>query len=292
MSLTSSCAYFGYSRSAYYGWLNRRSREHTEQGVVLGLVREHRRIHPRMGVRKLHHMISADLPGLDVKIGRDKLFALMRSEGLLVKRNRKYAVTTQSFIRYSQYKDLFNGKEPASVDRAWVSDITYIRVGDSFSYLFLIMDAYSRKIVGWQLGRTLESKWAVEALRMAIGQCSSPRGLVHHSDRGFQYCSKSYTDILKKAGIKSSMGEAGNCYDNAMAERLNGILKTEYLLDGSFGNLTEADVAVRHAVWAYNEKRPHMSLEMKKPVEIHKGLSVFSSLKRKSSPRQKPVKAK
>jgi putative transposase len=292
VSLTSCCSYFGYSRSAYYDWSKRRVREDTQYGLVLELIGEHRMIHPRIGVRKLYKMIGPDLDRLGVKIGRDRLFDLLRSEGLLVKRKRKHVVTTQSFMRYSQYEDLFNGKVWSSVDRAWVSDITYIRVGDSFRYLFLITDAYSRKIVGWYLGSTLESKWAVEALKMALRQCPRRKGLVHHSDRGFQYCSKSYTDILKKAGISSSMGEAGNCYDNAMAERVNGILKTEYLLDVVFGNLKDAYAAVKHAIWAYNEKRPHMSLGMEKPGDVHKRISVFSSLKRKSSPRQKPVKAK
>src|SRR5690606_10519188 len=143
---------------------------------------------------------------------------------------------------------------------------------------------------GWHLGDSLESEWAVEALKMAIGQCPPTSGLVHHSDRGFQYCSKVYTGMLKKAGISPSMGEAGNCYDNAMAERVNGILKTEYLLDRTFRTLKDAFAAVKHAVWAYNNKRPHMSLNMGKPSEVHQ-LSVFSSLKRKGRPGQKPVKA-
>jgi transposase InsO family protein len=266
-------------------------REGAGHGLVLDLIREHRTIHPRIGVRKLYNMIGRDIDRLGVRIGRDRLFDLMRSEGLLVKRKRKHVVTTQSFARYSQYGDLFNGKAWTSAGQAWVSDITYIRVGESFSYLFLTTDAYSRKIVGWHLGGTLESEWAVEALKMAVGQCPDPKGLVHHSDRGFQYCGKAYVAILKKAGIQSSMGEAGNCYDNAMAERVNGILKTEYLLDATFANQKEAYAAAKHAVWAYNEKRPHMSLGMKMPSDVHKGLSSFSSLKRKGSPSRKPVKA-
>lgn len=291
MSLKSCCAYFGHSRSAFYDWSGRRIREGAEQGLVLDLIREHRAIHPRIGVRKLHAMIGPDLDRLGIRVGRDKLFELLRSEGLLVRPKRRYTVTTQSFVRYSQYGDLFNGKPWTSSGQAWVSDITYIRVGGSFSYLFLTTDAYSRKIVGWHLGSTLESEWAVEALKMAVGQCPDPKGLVHHSDRGFQYCSKAYVGILKKAGIRSSMGEAGNCYDNAMAERVNGILKTEYLLDATFANQKEAYEAAKHAVWAYNEKRPHLSLGMKMPSDVHKGLSLFSSLKRKGSPSRKPVKA-
>jgi transposase InsO family protein len=126
---------------------------------------------------------------------------------------------------------------------------------------------------------------------MAIGQSAVSNGVIHHSDRGFQYCSKQYVELLQGAGILSSMGEAGNCYDNAMAERVNGILKIEYLLDGTFRNIKVAYQAVRDAINAYNDKRPHMSLNLEKPSEVHKGLSLFSSLKRKDSPRQKPVKA-
>src|SRR5690554_2499077 len=126
---------------------------------------------------------------------------------------------------------------------------------------------------------------------MAIGQCPHTPGLVHHSDRGLQYCSKVYTGMLKEAGISPSMGEAGKCYDNAMAERVNGNHKIEYLLDRNFRTLKDAFAAVKQAVWTYNDKRPHMSLNMGKPSEVHQGLSVFSSLKRKGRPRQKPVKA-
>lgn len=254
-------------------------------------MRDQRRIHPRIGGRKLYHLLKEDIGRMGLKMGRDKFFKLLYSAGLLVQRKRKYVVTTQSFMRYSQFKDHFNGKVWAAAHQAWVSDITYIRVGDTFRYLFLITDAYSRKIVGWFLGNTLEAKWASEALKMAIRQYPDPKGLVHHSDRGFQYCSKQYTALLQQAGIRSSMGEAGNCYDNAMAERVNGTLKYEYLLDATFSSLAEALSAVKHAVVSYNEKRPHMSLGMSKPNEVHKGLSMFSSLKRKGSTRQKPVKA-
>lgn len=245
-----------------------------------------------MGGKKLYHILKGEIERLGLKLGRDKFFDLLGSSGLLVKRKRRYVVTTQSFVRFSQFRDHYNGRIWTAPHQVWVSDITYIRVGETFRYLFLITDAWSRKVVGWFLGNTLEARWAVEALKMAIRQCPDPKGLVHHSDRGFQYCSKMYTTLLKKAGIESSMGEAGNCYDNAMAERVNGILKTEYLLDSRFNNLSQAHACVRHAVKSYNEKRPHLSLAMMIPTEVHQSKSVFSSLKRKGSPSQKPVKAK
>lgn len=292
MSVSAACLYFGYSRTAYYGWTHARAKEESDLDLVLGLVRDQRTIHPRMGGKKLHHILKGEMERLGLKLGRDKFFALLGSSGLLVKRKRKYAVTTQSLVRYSQFQDHFNGKTWKGPHQAWVSDITYLRVGETFRYLFLITDAWSRKVVGWYLGNTLEAKWAVAALKIALRQCPEPKGLVHHSDRGFQYCSKAYTTLLKKAGITSSMGEAGNCYDNALAERMNGILKTEYLLDARFHDLTQAYACAKHAIKSYNEKRPHLSLGMGIPAEIHSTNAVFSSLKRKTSPSQKPVKAK
>jgi hypothetical protein len=256
------------------------------------MVRLIRKDNPRMGCKKLYHLLREDMAKLDMSFGRDKFFDLMRHWGLLVKRRRKYVVTTQSFHRYSQYSDHFNGRVWKKPHQAWVSDITYIRVADNFRYLFLITDAYSRKIVGWYLGKTLESGWAIEALKMAVARCPDTKGVIHHSDRGFQYCSKAYTDVLKEAKVISSMGEAGNCYDNAMAERVNGILKNEYLLDGKFKNAQEAFNATRQAIEQYNKVRPHMSLELMRPTEIHQGLPVFSSLTRKGSSSREPVKAK
>lgn len=286
------CRYFGYTRQAYYQRLKEYSQQETRRELILDLIMTIRKDHPKMGGKKLYGLLREDIGKMDLSMGRDKFFNLLGEEGLLVQRKRKYALTTHSFYRFSQYKDLFNGKEWEKPHLAWVCDITYIRIGDTFRYLFLITDAFSRKIIGWHLGGTLESKWAEAALKMAIRQCPGTKGIVHHSDRGFQYCSKSYTDMLKGAEIRSSMGQAGNCYDNAMAERVNGILKTEYLLDETFSNVQEAYKATKHAVEKYNEARPHWSLNLMKPSEAHKCPSMFSSLKRKGSPSREPVKAK
>lgn len=285
------CRYFGYSRQAYYQRLQETAQRETGRALVLELVMSIRKDHPKMGGKKLYHLLADDIGKMGSSTGRDRFFDLLRAEGLLVSGKRKFALTTQSFYRFSQYKDLFNGREWEKPHQAWVCDITYIRVGDTFRYLFLVTDAFSRKIVGWQLGGTLECRWAEEALKMAMRQSPGTKGIVHHSDRGFQYCSKSYTDILRGAKIKSSMGQAGYCYDNAMAERVNGILKCEYLLDGTFADASEAYRATKHAVENYNGARPHWSLELMKPSEVHESPSVFSSLKRKSSPNRGPVKA-
>ena len=189
-----------------------------------------RRSNSKMGVKKLYYLLKKDICKIDKSMGRDKFFDLMRHMNLLVKKTRKYVITTQSFGYIYDYKDHYNNVTLTAPHQAWVSDITYIRINDKFKYLYLITDAFSRKIVGWCLENSLEAKWAVKALEMAIKQSPKPNGIVHHSDRGIQYCSKEYTKLLKKEGITISMGKVGYCYDNAMAERVNGILKDEYLL--------------------------------------------------------------
>jgi len=223
-----------------------------------------------MGGRKLYCLLQEPVKNLSTGLGRDKFFDLLRCNDLLVKRRRKYVVTTQSLRRFFMYKDHYNGRQWMQPHRAWVSDITYIRVGGGFQYLFLITDAYSRKIVGWKLAGTLETKWAVEALQMALKQCKQKQGLVHHSDRGFQYCSNEYTGLLTSNKMIPSMGQAGYCYDNAMAERVNGILKDEYFLDATFRSIKQAHKATAEAIVKYNNQRPHWSLNMQIPAQVHK----------------------
>ena len=223
-----------------------------------------------MGGRKLLSLVSSvnDIP--DVKCSRDRFFELLRKNGLLVKKPRRsYPVTTKSFGWYHKYDDHFNGRTFNKPHQAWVSDITYIRVADHFKYLFLTTDACSRKIIGWHLGDNLEAKWAVKTLQMAMKQCVSMKGVVHHSDHGFQYCCKAFTALMESSEGVMSMGKVGYCYDNAMAERLNGILKCEYLLDSTFRNADHAYKATREAIKSYNELRPHWSLGLKIPADVH-----------------------
>ena len=269
MKVSRICKYFGYSRQAYYQRIREVIREEVGKGMILTMVHGIRRYNPRMGGKKLYSLLKDDIHKINEGMGRDKFFDLLRERNLLVRRSRKYVSTTLSLNRFYKYGDLFNGKTWRRPHQAWVCDITYLRVGDAFRYLFLITDAYSRKIVGWSFAGTLETKWAIQALRMAIRQCPSPKGLVHHSDRGFQYCSKVYTAILERSGIMSSMGEAGNCYDNAMAERVNGILKTEYSLDTTFRNTKNALIGIKQAIKSYNEQRPHWSLNLQIPEKVH-----------------------
>lgn len=238
--------------------------------VVLELVRQIRGRHPRMGGRKLYELLKKTFAGMGIKVGRDTLFGILRDHELLIEPKRNFTVTTKSFGRFYQYKDHYNDQTFTSPNQAWVSDITYIRVGEGFEYLSLITDAYSRKIVGWELGPSLETKWTLEALKMALkGVKTTKVGIVHHSDRGFQYTSKQYTGLLEKNKMVISMGEAGNCYDNALAERVNGILKQEYLLDRKFKDSKAALACVKQAVQLYNQERPHMALNYKAPEVVH-----------------------
>lgn len=237
--------------------------------MIIELVQQIRHSNKKMGGKKLYSLLQADIHRIDASMGRDKFFDLLRQWGLLVQRRRKYAVTTQSQHWYRVYKNKLQDVVINRPHQAWVCDITYVRVRKGFVYLFLITDAYSRKIIGWELRDNLGLEGALNALGMAIKQCPHPNGLIHHSDRGFQYCSHEYVSRLKAKSIEISMAEAGNCYENAMAERVNGILKNEYGLGETFGDEKDARQATREGIKAYNEQRPHWSLGLKIPAQVH-----------------------
>jgi transposase InsO family protein len=222
-----------------------------------------------MGGKKLYFLIKEDLILAGIKLGRDRFFEMLARNGLLVKRRRKYISTTDSYHRFRTYRNLVKDKLFDKAHQSWVSDITYIRTKEDFVYLFLITDYYSRKIVGWHLSDSLKIAGAVSALKMAIRQCPVTKDVIHHSDRGIQYCSKDYVKLLRKAGIKISMTEENHCYENATAERVNGILKQEYGLDETFISDNLALKAVKEAIENYNTKRPHWSLKLATPQQIH-----------------------
>lgn len=238
--------------------------------VIVQLVQRVRRRHKVMGGRKLFHCLQPDITSFQGGLGRDKFFDVLRRSDLLVKWRRRYARTTDSSHRFRVYKNLVQDLKPARSHQVWVSDITYVRMtNDRFAYLFLITDAFSRKIVGWQLSDSLGLEGAIKALQMALRQCQQSQGLIHHSDRGFQYCSNRYVSKLQQRGIRISMAEAGNCYENAMAERINGILKMEYGLDETFRDVEQTRRSVREGIQSYNEERPHLCLQMKTPASVH-----------------------
>ena len=225
--------------------------------------------HHRLGGKKIYGWFKEEIHKIDDQVGRDKFFDILRTHKLLVKRRKKYVHTTDSSHRFRVYRNQLKDKLLTHAHQGWVSDITYLRTNKGFMYLFLITDAYSRKIVGWSLSASLRIEGAVEALRMAIKQCVHTKGLIHHSDRGIQYCSESYVRLLREAGIVISMTEENHCYENAIAERMNGILKMEYGLDERFAGPKQLLQATREAIWLYNMERPHWSLQLCTPNQIH-----------------------
>lgn len=267
------CGYWGLSRQAWYKGIKQAEKQSSREESIISEVKQIRQQQVKLGTRKLYHELREVIEQLGGGIGRDKFFDLLRRHDLLIKRRRKYAVTTQSGHPYYTYSNQLEQTTITAPNQAWVSDITYLRTREGFVYLSLITDAYSRKIVGWQLDKSLGVENCIQALKKALNQCKDSRGVIHHSDRGIQYCCYAYTDILREKEINISMGAVGNCYDNAMAERVNGILKQEYLLDSEFINIQQAIAATSQAVYLYNYKRPHWSLNLKKPAEVHDAFS-------------------
>ena len=265
------CQELGITRQGHHKALAAEPPKALENEMVVQLVAERRRALPRLGGLKLHHLIKGDLGAMGIKLGRDRFFDVLREEHLLVERRRARTRTTNSFHRYRVWPNLVHGLGVTRPNQVWVADITYIRRRGGFAYLFLVTDVYSRKIVGWSLGETLETSWSLAALGMAIKGAHAPlTGIIHHSDRGAQYCSSDYVNGLKSEGIEISMAEAGNPYENAIAERVNGILKDEFLLDRTMEDTQTARRAVRQAVEAYNTLRPHRSIGLMKPEEKYR----------------------
>ena len=263
------CQNFGRSRQAFYKAVRATERKELDKEKVLALIQARRQLLPREGVRKLYHTLGSDFAQMGLKIGRDKLFGLLKEEGLLIRARRNYVVTTQSRHRFKVYNNLIESTQPFGINQIWVSDITYLRTGQGFCYLALITDAYSRKILGYDVSDSLELDGCIRALKMALPKLGPTHRLIHHSDRGSQYCSHAYTQTLKKHGIRISMAATGNCYQNALAERVNGILKGEFYLDLKFISKEEAIRCCRDAITLYNELRPHTSIGMLTPSIKH-----------------------
>ena len=263
------CREFSISRDAYYKYSKRYERSKLVEEKVLELIHPRRRVQSREGGKKVYVGIKEDLTMMGLKVGRDKLFDILRTHDMLVKPRRSYARTTNSRHRFNIYTNLAEGFTPTGKNQLWVSDITYIRTVSGFLYLALITDAYSRKIVGYDVSDSLELEGALRAQRKALSRLPAGHKLIHHSDRGIQYCSHAYVNKLKSRKVRISMAAKGNCYENAMAERMNGILKQEYLLDQTFKTKELAIKACKQAVKIYNTHRLHMSLGYKTPDYVH-----------------------
>lgn len=263
----------GISRQAHYKRLacqRTRSEQHT---TVVELVSDERRHQPRIGTRKLHFMLKKPLEQAGIKIGRDALFEILREARMLVRPRRAYHRTTNSHHHYRRHPNLLK-EGPAKVvasgcEQLWVADITYLPTKEKTAYLSLVTDAYSRKIVGWHVHDGLETEQVSQALKMALRQRRTGQPLVHHSDRGIQYCSAEYQRIHARHGITCSMTDGYDCYQNALAERVNGILKMEFLLQRP-ADLPQARTMVSESVRLYNQRRPHLSLEYKTPDAVHR----------------------
>ena len=264
------CHIFGLTRDAWYKQQKRVESKKEKMDKVIELVQKRRGVIPFEGIKKLHLSIKPEMDKNNIKFGRDALWALLSANDMLVKRKKKYARTTDSNHAFNRYVNLISGTTPQSPNEIWASDITYIATGDGFLYLALITDAFSRKIIGYDISDSLEMLGPERALKMAIKQRKNRTETIHHSDHGVQYCCHKYVNKLKKNGIKISMGEVGNCYENAMAERVNGILKEEFKLDAKFKNKQDATKATVQSISLYNKERLHMKIGYKTPEQKHK----------------------
>jgi len=267
--MTSLCSLFGISRQAHYQKRHRECIQNLENEIILEMVRQVRRKHPRMGCRKLLYKIQPMLAQESLKIGRDRLFWLLREADLLVKPKKKYRRTT--IPGFWRAPNRLPGLVVSHCDQVWVCDITYLDLLENrFAYLFLLMDLYSRYIVGWHVSRSLATDGALISLDMALSQRrADPRELIHHSDHGVQYTSRIYMNRLLENKVLASMGAIGNCYDNIYAERVIGILKGEYSLDLPFINLSQVSTIVKEAIYLYNADRPHLSLGLATPKDVY-----------------------
>ncbi len=285
LSINEMCKAMGTSKQAYYGKENYKSRKIDNTEMIIEKVKYIREKLPVTGGKKLKYMLARRM----VYVGRDRLFAILRSHNLLVRRRKKYARTTNSNHWMKKHKDIYKGYSVEKPEQAFVSDITYIKEKDGFNYLSLITDAYSRRIMGSKLCADLSKEGPLAALQEAIANRMYSHPLIHHSDRGMQYCCYDYIKMLEEAGISVSMTESGSPYDNAIAERVNGILKTEFGLDNVFEDYDQASRAIDRAIKRFNKLRPHMSCGYLTPDQAHRSKKPLSKLwKKRNYVRMKP----
>jgi putative transposase len=269
-SMEKICRLFGMSRQANYQYFKNRVCVQREHELIVKQVQDIRRSHPRLGTRKLFYLLQPFFEDHDIKMGRDSLFNLLASAGMLVRRRQRKVNTTYSQHWLRKWPNLTRGYQLDGPNQLWVSDITYWRVSGSFLYISFVTDAYSRKIVGYNLSTQLDMVSSRHALLMALETLSEiPFNLIHHSDRGTQYCSMEYIRLLHKHGIKVSMTENGDPKENAIAERLNGIIKEEYLNRYKPKSFDQAMFLLKRSVNLYNEKRPHLSINLSTPNWAH-----------------------
>ena len=273
ISLGKFCRLLGVTRQAYYQHFWNQEQLIFEDELIVSEVLKIRKNHRHMGGRKLFELLQPFLLEHQIKMGRDRLFDVLSANYLLVRRRKKQTITTNSYHRFKRYPNLIRDFIPNAPNELWVSDITYWRIKDYFNYISFITDAYSRKIVGYHLGDSLQTAETIQALEMAISNLSEEEKkslqLIHHSDRGTQYCSNEYVKLLQSNNIGISMTENGDPLENAIAERVNGIIKEEYLNDYQVDNEREANELLDTVIHLYNNERPHMSIGNLTPNQVH-----------------------
>jgi transposase InsO family protein len=259
------------SRQNYYAGRKRRLRKKVAGDLVADLVRQERKMQPRIGGRKLHWMLQAALAEAGIALGRDRLFDELRQRGLLVPPlPRPWPQTTHYNPSLPVFHNEIKELELKQANEVWVADLTYVRTDEGFLYFSLITDKYSRKIVGHHGEETLETKGSLKALEMALAKLPPGAKPIHHSDRGCQYCSHEYVGRLRESGLSISMTEEDHCAENAMAERVNGILKQEYGIGYGFKTKAQARKTVNEAVHLYNTRRVHTALNYQVPEAVHR----------------------
>jgi len=262
------------SRQNYYAGRKRRRQRQVEGDLIEQLVRRERRVQPRIGTRKLHRVLEKELGQAGARIGRDGLFKLLRARKLLLEPRRAiYPSTTDSRHYLPVFTNQIKDKQLSGPNQVWVSDVTFVRTQQAFMYLALITDKWSRKVVGYHCGESLEAQECIKALDMALRALPNEARPIHHSDRGSQYCCHEYVTRLTERKLGVSMTEINHCAENALAERMNGILKNEYGLDGEFATKELARRATEQAVHLYNTRRLHKALGYRVPGQVHAGSS-------------------
>jgi len=271
IGLARLCGWFGITRQAYYQQSWKEIEVSTESEVMIKEVLNIRKNHKRIGTRKLHEMLTPVMMEHQIKMGRDKLFDLLAAHHLLIRRRRRNIRTTFSNHWLRKYPNLIRDFVPMAPNQLWVSDITYWKTKWFTVYITFITDAYSHRIVGYNLAESLEAVECARALQMALSAlgAESHLQLTHHSDRGLQYCSKEYIGLLNKCNIRISMTESGDPLENPVAERVNGILKEEYLDAHEITSVKEAMRYLHVAIRFYNSERPHMSIGNHTPDQVH-----------------------
>jgi transposase InsO family protein len=258
------------SRQNYYAQRTERKRRAVNAEFVVALVQQERGVQPRLGTRKLYHLFKGEFAQAGVKVGRDRMFEILREREMLVEpKISDYPRTTSSYHCLPVFENLIKDQEVSQPNQVWVGDLTYLRTDEGFMYLALLTDKMSRKIVGYHCGDTLEAVGCVQALEMALKDMPEGARPIHHSDRGSQYCCHEYVNRLVDRGLSISMTENNHCAENALAERMNGIVKGEYGLGQKFKTKANARLASAQTVNLYNTRRPHSSLDYRFPQQVH-----------------------